>query len=174
MEDTYNVKAITLNRQNYAENDRRLIVYSRESGKLELIVRGVKKIKSKLAGHLEPISLVDIMIARGQKYDYVGAAVSYKCYGNIKNNLDKLASAGQAIKVLDQVTKPGVVDEGIFELLSDYLGALDKLKKNFEIFSRFFIFKLIAKLGHKPELFFCVSCSKKIQPGNNRFDLSRG
>src|SRR3989338_1050697 len=153
MEETYNVKAIILNRKSFSEGDSRVIVYSRENGKLELTARGAKKIKSKSAGHLEPLNLSDIMVVRGRRYDYVGAAVSENCFSNIKNDLAKLAVAAQAVKIVDQAIRPGVVDEKIFELLEEYLEVLDTAKKDFfarggsalgeKIFASFFVLKLL-------------------------------
>lgn len=174
MEDTYNIKAIILNRKSFSENDSRVIVYSLESGKLELTARGAKKIKSKSAGHLEPLNLADIMVVRGQKYDYVGTAVSNQCYGNIKNDLAKLVSAGRAFKITDQLIKPDVADERIFKLLEDYLEALDGAEKDSSILAWFFILKLLGFLGHSPELSQCLNCAVKLRPSNNRFDLARG
>ncbi len=174
MEETYNVKAIILNRRPVGESDSRITAYSHEKGKLELTARGTKKIKSKLAGHLEPFNLADIMVARGQKYDYVGTAVSEKCFSGVKNNLEKLTAAGQAVKIVDRLIKPGVADKGIFELLKDYLEILNKTKADPEILTSLFIFKLLANLGHQPELSRCLNCGGKIQPGKNRFDFSLG
>lgn len=174
MEDTYSLKAIILNRKSISECDGRIVVYSREFGKLELTARGAKKIKSKLAGHLEPISLTDIMAVRGRRHDYVGAAVSKNCFSNIKNDLKKLEQAAQAVKTVARLIKPGVADEKIFELLKNYLECLDASIAVSEVSANLFILKILAELGHRPELSVCVSCSKKIQPGKNRFDLARG
>lgn len=174
MEETYNIKAIILNRKSFSECDSRVVVYSRENGKLELTARGAKKIKSKLAGHLEPISLTDIMVIRGRRYDYVGAAVSENYFSNIKNDLAKLILAGRAVKVVEKLIKPGLPDEKIFELLKDYFKALAAAKDNFEMAIWFFILKFMAELGHQPELSVCLNCGKKILPEKNRFDLARG
>lgn len=174
MEDTYNIKAIVLNRKSHGESDSRVAVYSLESGKMELVARGAKKIKSKLAGHLEPLNLVDIMVARGQRHDYAATAVSEKCHCQIKNDLAKLAAAGRAVKIVERLTRPGMVDGQIFGLLKDYLAELEKTKKDGWLETAFFMLKLLAKLGHKPELSFCLNCAGKIQPGGNRFDLARG
>jgi len=174
MEETYNIKALVLNRKSLAECDSRVIVYSLENGKLELTARGAKKVKSKSAGHLEPLNLANIMVVRGRRHDYVGSAVSEKCFSNIKNDLAKLTAAAQAVKIVDQVVKPGVVDGKIFELLKDYFEVLDKPKIDSEVFAAFFILKLLAELGHQPELAICLKCSKEILPGKNKFDLARG
>jgi DNA repair protein RecO (recombination protein O) len=173
MEETYNVKAIIINRKSFSEDDSRAVVYSQELGKLDLIARGAKKIKSKLAGHLEPISLAELMVVRGRQYNYVGAAVSKKCYINIKNDLDKLVSVGRIFKIVDKQIKPGVEDKEIFNLLEDYLDIADSNKADINIFSSFFILKFLARLGFSPQLSFCVNCGSEIKPGNNRFDLTR-
>ncbi len=174
MEETYNIKAIILNRRPLGEDDSRVVVYSPERGKLELVARGTKKIKSKLAGHLEPFCLTDIMAVRGRQYDYVGAAVSENCYSKIKSDLDKLEATGEAIRIFEKLVKPGVADEAIFNLLEDYLATIETIKAVPDYLTNFFIFKLLAKLGHKPELIFCVDCSGKIQAGGNGFALAKG
>jgi DNA repair protein RecO (recombination protein O) len=173
MEETYNVKAIILNRRDHGEGDGRITAYSLERGKLELTARGMKKIKSKLAGHLEPITLANLMAVRGRQYDYVGAAVSQDCYGGIKNDLAKLTKASEAVSMVDRLIKPGVADGELFTLLKDYLDELEADQRGI-ITSCFFILKLLAQLGHAPELFFCVNCGKKILPGKNKFDLAKG
>ncbi|MDD4271534.1 MAG: DNA repair protein RecO [Patescibacteria group bacterium] len=174
MEETYNIKAIVLRRRPFSEGDGSVVVYSRERGKLDLVVKGMKKIKSKLAGHLEPLCLTDIMAVAGRQYDYVGSAVGENFYANIKNDLDKLTAVGSAIKIFDKLIKPGVADEKIFDLLKDYLEILNLKKDSPEILNWFFIFKLLINLGHKPELYNCVICGNKISPLGNKFDLARG
>mgnify|MGYP001579680101 CR=1 FL=1 len=177
MEETYNLKALILNRRSFSEDDGRVAVYSLERGKLELVVRGLKKIKSKLAGHLEPITLSNIMAVRGRQYDYAGAAASEQCYVNIKNDLEKIAAAGQALRIFNKIVKTNQADEEIFALLKDFLDGLDRVangKLSFELLSWLFIFKLLVKLGHKPELYYCVNCRVKILPAGLKFDLARG
>ena len=166
--------AIILNRRPFAEADSRVVVYSRERGKLDLVARGVKKIKSKLAGHLEPLSLTDIMAVRGRQYDYAGAAVSENCFFNIKNDLAKLTAVGQAINIFNKIIKAGQVDAEIFELLKDFLNILDDAKGAYDFLPWLFIFKLLVRLGHKPELYYCVKCQTKIAPLGMKFDLARG
>ena len=94
MEETYNTTAIITNNEPYREHDSKITAYTIDRGKLELIARGTKKIKSKLAGHLEPASLVNLMVVHGKQYDYTGFADSQNLYINIKNNYDKILICG--------------------------------------------------------------------------------
>lgn len=176
MEETYNIKALILNRKPLAEDGGKVTVYSENLGKLELVARGTKKIKSKLAGHLEPISLVEIMVVRGRQYNYIGAVVSKDCYVNIKNNFAKIKAAGRAIKVFNLIIKLGQSDQDIFSLLKNYFDFLDgaSAKPDYDLFVQLFIFKLLIKLGHRPELYNCVNCRNKISPSGNKFDLAKG
>lgn len=174
MKETYNLTAIILSRRAFSEDDGRVVVYSREQGKLELAVRSMKKIKSKLAAHLEPFCLTDIMAVRGRQYDYAGAAVSENCYGGVKSDLAKLTAAGQAIRIFNKIIKAGQADAEIFELLKDFLDILDDVKSAYDLLPWLFIFKLLVKLGHKPELYNCVNCRTKISPVGMKFDLARG
>jgi len=177
MEATYQTKAIILNRQPFREDDSKMTVYSFDKGKLELVARGTKKIKSKLAGHLEPINLSDLMVVRGKRLDYAGSAVSENCYANIKSDLEKLVFAGKAISVFNNLVKLGERDQVVFKLLQEILDILNskqKLNVGYELLINFFVLRLMSQLGHKPELYNCVVCRKKIAPNNNKFDLSRG
>jgi DNA repair protein RecO (recombination protein O) len=126
MDETYATKAIVLNRQPFRENDSRVILYSRDRGKLELIARGTKKINSKLAGHLEPLSLSSIMVVRGRQFDYIGGAAAINCFIDLKSDLAKLAAAGQAVKATSELIKTGIDDNYIYLLLLDFLEILNK------------------------------------------------
>lgn len=177
MEVTFRTKAIILNNYPVGEDDSRAIVYSKDKGKLELVARGTKKIKSKLAGHLLPISLSNLMVVRGRRYDYIGSAVNYNSYSNIKSDLDKLILVGRIINTFSQLIKVGEKDEVVFKLLDRVLNILNskqKLNIDYELVYNFFTLKLITQLGHKPELYNCVVCKKKIIPHKNKFDLSKG
>ncbi|MBU4375223.1 DNA repair protein RecO [Patescibacteria group bacterium] len=174
-DETYTTKAIILNRQPFRENDSRITLYGGEEGKLELVARGARKITSKLAAHLEPINLSEVMVVRGRQFDYIGGAVSQNCHANLKSDLEKLLIAGQAINIFNKLIKRGEGDGKIFILLQDFLNILDKDKEfNCELLLDFFILKLLVRLGYRPELHNCVVCKNKIKPTGNKFDLSKG
>ena len=141
------------------------------------MARGAKKIISKLAGHIEPITFSNIMAVRGRRYDYVGSAVSENCCANIKSDLEKLETAGRIINIFNKTVKEGEKDKGLFVLLQSALEILNNGKTGGtggQLLFSFFVLKLLVELGHKPELYCCVSCKTKITPDGNKFDLGRG
>jgi len=128
MEQTYNTKAIIMSRGDFRENDSRILCYSEDRGKLELVARGAKKLKSKSSGHLEPLTLTRLMVVQGKDFDYAGTAIGENFYPEIKNNLDKIFIASEAVKLVEKMTRIGEVDSHteIFNLLKDFLDGLEK------------------------------------------------
>lgn len=181
MEETKNTAALILDRRPYRESDSLVTVYTRRFGKQILVARGVKKLRSKLAGHLEPVSLVDIMIVRGKNHDYVGAASGRDFYSDLKNDLNKLYFAGRALGEFKRLVKENEADERLFLLLHGWLETLDNWDKGKalsreggELLFAFFALPLLATLGYQPELHNCLSCQRPLQPGQNYFDLMNG
>jgi DNA repair protein RecO (recombination protein O) len=177
MEETYTTEAIILNRQPFREYDSRVIAYSRDRGKLELVARGAKKISSKLAGHLEPLSLSKIMVVRGRQFDYIGGAAMEKGFVRLKSDLACIKPAGRAVEATDKLIKSGIEDKNIFNLLLSLLETYDNLRKapaDPEILYYFYVLKLLSLLGYRPNLTHCLDCHQEITVAKNRFDPARG
>lgn len=186
MEETFNIQAIILNRYVFRENDSRVLVYSKEHGKMFLVARGARSIKSKMAGHIEPFCLSCLMVVRGKRYNYIGGAKADNCFRELKNDLEKLEIAGRAFAILNKIIKEHEVDQELFFLINDFLETLSDINKNIDyqpkadppwadnLFLHAFILKLVCRLGYRPELYSCVICRKDINPNGNYFDYKLG
>lgn len=178
MDETKNTPALILNRQDYKENDSLVTVYTPYFGKLTLVARGTKKAGSKLAGHIEPLTLADFMIISGKGFDYVGSAITRESYLGIREDLNKLYYAGRALNLFSRLVKENQSDERLFFLLERWLALLqdfpDFKRESGELTLAFFTIKLLAELGYKPEMHHCLECSKAIVPGKNHFNLASG
>ena len=64
----YRVSAIVLKRREMGEADRLLTVLTRDRGKLTLLAKGVRRVASRKAGHIEPFTEVDILIRAGARF----------------------------------------------------------------------------------------------------------
>lgn len=181
MEDTVNTPAIILNRQEYREHDILVTVYTPIRGRLQLVARGAKKLKSKLAGHIEPLTMADIMIIRGRGHDYLGSSLTRKSYYNLRLDLNKLYFAGQVAGIYLRLTEESSDESDLFSLLTEWLDyvnsysvdkELDKDKGNLLLSA--FIFRFLSQIGNRPEMNFCVACRRVITSGGNFFDFSSG
>ena len=180
MDETYNLTAIILNRQDWRERDSRITVYSKEKGKQVFVVRGTKKITSKLVGHIEPISLVELMAIRGRKQEYVGGVAVKKNYKNIKADLEKINIAGKGIKIFNNIVKPNEEDDSLFILLKNYLDYLDEISKSntgssvLPFVYHSYLLKLYSLLGYMPVLDRCVACGKVAIGSSFLFSYKKG
>jgi DNA repair protein RecO (recombination protein O) len=143
-------KAIVLGKKDYREYDALVSFYSLDFGKISLLARGLKRKSSKLAGHLEPFNLVDLMIIKGREKDYVGSAISENSFLNIKNNYSRVIFAGKALGFVKDLTYPQQADFNIFLLVRDFLIFLDNLSddKELDLISYFFKLKLLELWGY--------------------------
>jgi len=174
MPKTYTTSAIILNRQPFRENDTRVVVYSLEEGRLDLVARGTRKLTSKLAGHLEPLSATDLMVVKGRQYDYIGSAACGKSFGRLKSDPAKVSTAGYGVRYFASIVKQGVEDSRLFDLLLAYLCLLDERAINARGLDNYFILRLLGLLGFVPELYRCLGCGKPLQEETNYFAPGRG
>ena len=65
---TFRLDALILKHMDYGEADRIVVVFSKERGKVRAIAKGVRKLHSRKAGHLEPFTNVASVPGSGQGY----------------------------------------------------------------------------------------------------------
>lgn len=177
-QETKNTLGIIIKRRPFKEYDRAVVLYTRDYGKINLVVRGAERPASKLAGHIEPLSLIEAMIVRGRR-DYLGAARSIDSRITVRQDLNRLFYAGAALAALDKLTKEEEPDAELFFLTESFLEYLDKRttdlkKEKGEILLAAYLWKLLAELGYKPRLDKCLTCGLAIKSEDNRFDALHG
>lgn len=178
MEGTANTKLIVLNSRPHKESDVVVDVFSKEFGRMSLLVRGAKKISSKMIGHLEVFSLSEAMIIKGKGLDYIGGAVVIKAWQGIREDFNKMFYSGKIVSLFSSLVKDNVKDERLFSLLSKYLQTIDEedafdKDKGALIFLKFSL-SFLQEMGYRPEMNNCLACHKKLEAGGNYFDLHSG
>jgi DNA repair protein RecO (recombination protein O) len=118
-------EGIILSRIEYGEADRIITVLTPEHGKLRLMARGVRRIKSKLAGGIELFSVSDLSYIKGK--GEIGTLVSSRLkthYGSIVQDLSRVQLGYELIKLINKATEDQP-DEEYFNLLRESFKALD-------------------------------------------------
>jgi len=147
-----NTTGIILRRTNYGEADRIITMLTPDYGKLRLMAKGVRKVKSKLAGGIELFSVSQISFIKG-KGD-IGTLIStrlVKHYGTIVKDLERTTLGYELIKRLDRVTEDEPEQE-YFELLQQIFVALDDKQINLQLIELWFAMQLLKQAGHTPNL----------------------
>lgn len=158
----YKTTGLVIKRTNLGEADRIITLITKDYGKLRAIARGVRKINSKQAGHLEIFSITQLMLAKGKNLDVITSARLKLYFDNILDNYQKLSLAYLFIEMIDKLTVEENPQSQLYRLI---VGALRYLNKNSatSLLELYFKLKLIDTLGYRPELKNCVICHKKIE-----------
>jgi DNA repair protein RecO (recombination protein O) len=150
---TYTTQAVLLGYRVYREYDRIYRAYTEDFGKLYLIARGANKITSKLAGHLEPCTFSNLMVADGRGPEVLAQARTRISSASIWENPQKASAALLILEVLDALTHTHERDTRVFRLLILGLIRLRNSKDaDYIVFVYHFLLRLLVYLGHAPDI----------------------
>ena len=116
---SFRVDAIVLKHRDYGEADRLLTIYTRQKGKLIVIAKGVRKVRSKKGGHLEPFTHTSLQLAAGRTWNLVSQAEAQDFFPNLTADLEKLGYASYAVELVDRFAYEEEENPQIFTLLKD-------------------------------------------------------
>ena len=144
-------KAIVLARTNYGEADRIITVLT-PTDKHRLLAKGVRKVRSKLAGGVELFSVSELVFlqGRGQLQTLISSRLITH-YANIVKDIDRTTFAYDVLKKVNKITEDSV-DAEYFELLVETLAALDDMEVPLVYVRLWFYVRLLKLGGHAPNL----------------------
>ncbi|MBI4127709.1 MAG: DNA repair protein RecO [Parcubacteria group bacterium] len=177
---TYHVDALILRTRNVGEADELITLFTREKGKQTIRAKGIRKIKSKLRGNLEPVSHVRLGLAKGRSFDVVTEAKMTDRFSTIKAQPRLYGLAAKAIELTDVLTFEHEKDRAIYELLLYTLKALTRSsvpssavvlppppaysESDTRLILAAFEIQLLKLLGYDPHLRRCVVCNQEVTP----------
>ena len=156
----YRAEGVILRRRNLGEADSILTVFSGSEGKFEAIARGVRKARSKMRGHLEPLTRSRVLVAHGRNLDVFTQAETVDSYRRLRENLEASAEALYCLELVDRFTEER---EPLPELYALLVTALDLLQEGAgPAVTRHFELRLLALLGYEPHVDGCVLCGERL------------
>ncbi len=168
----YRTQGFIIKQTDRGEANQLFTIYTEDFGKLEILGKAVRKIKSKLRGGAQPFYLSETEFIQGKTHKTLTDAIVINNFKNLRKDLDKLAVAYQIVGALDSLVKGQEPDKEIWDLLN---GTFEKLNnENSEIIYYYFLWNLFSILGYQPELYRCTACQKKIVPGIFYLGLKQG
>ncbi len=147
MANTTNTKAIVLGYIPWKEADRLYTVYTEGYGKQRLRAHGTQKIKSKLAGSLEPFAEIDMYLIQGKQMNKIGGAVVTQRFERMHTELEAQNGAWYCAELVTQLTEEGSKDQALYTLLYTALTWIDHHGAQRMALSSFAI-KLVRLLGY--------------------------
>lgn len=166
----YRDEAVVLRTFPLGEADRIVVLLTKRHGKVRAVAKGVRRLKSRFGGRLEPLMRVDLLLAQGKSLDVISQAVSIAAYaGEICADYTSYEYANVMLEVVDLLVSNEYTDEyrreyqdtlGQYRLLTAALLSLSKHKHSPDAIGMSYILRALSLAGWSPRLQACVVCGK--------------
>lgn len=169
----HKAEAIVLKRHDYGEADRILTVFTRERGKITVIAKGVRRIASRKAGHIELFTHAAMLLAEGRSMDVLTQVEMIDAFAALRDDLVRTTYAYLMAEIVDRFEHDGHVNAPAFDLLRDSLAALGAADDP-AVVARWFELRYLDQLGYRPHFFDCAVCATPLEPGDATFSPDAG
>lgn len=115
-ERQYSDECLVIRRINIKEADRLVVALGREGGLFTCIAKGVRKIGSKKAGHLEPFSISKFYLLKHGDTILVTQAEQINSFHNLKSKIESLKALTLIGETIELLANEGEIDSSIYDL----------------------------------------------------------
>jgi len=169
VERSIRVQALVLHHTNYGEADRFLRLLTAERGKISALARGVRRMNSRKAGHLEPFTLISAQLSKGHGSEWIVDQVStMEAFPSMTEVLSRTIQGSYVTELADRFTVEEIENRQLFRLTLETIRRIASMDDSFPAI-RFFDLRLLDLTGYRPQLQQCVVCGKSLEPVNQYF-----
>jgi DNA repair protein RecO (recombination protein O) len=160
---TFKTEAVVLRSIRLGEADRVLHLYTVDRGRIGAVAKGVRKVKSRFGGRLEPLSRVKLVLHEGRSdLCTVTAADTVHAHATLRErraSIERATDACDAVLKLFDAAEP---NQPAYNLLCHELSLLDS-DAELATFGQALAFrmKLLLAAGFVPELAACAACGER-------------
>lgn len=169
----YRDRGVVLRSYKLGEADRIVVLLTPEHGKVRAVAKGVRRVKSKLGGRLEPLNHVELLAWEGRELDIVRQAELVEPWRALQSNLAQLSQGLAMAEAVEQVAQERQPAEALYIMLVRALRTLVERPGPLVVAS--FYWKLLALDGAGPLLSSCANCGAS-PPATSlvAFDITEG
>ena len=178
MSRNYTTNAINLSSYDLSENDKIIVMYSKEKGLIKGVAKGCKKPKSKLGAMMQALVANKIILNKGRNLDIISQSEALESFKGIKKDFNKLSLSMYCAEI---VSNYGIEEdsnsEDIYNLLYNILSFIAEAKTNTELFLSVMKFqlKIMDMAGFQICLDLCYNCGSPFDEKNTyKFSISTG
>jgi DNA repair protein RecO (recombination protein O) len=172
-ERTYRTEAIVLRRKDIGEADRILTLFTPELGKVRAVAKGIRKPRSRKAGHLELFTCVKLLLAVGRDLDIITQAEGVDPYRPLRDDLLRGAYGAYMVELLDRFTPDEEENAELYSLLRQGLGWA-ATAADLGLAARYYELHLLGLAGYQPQLRRCAVCGRPLEAEDQFFSVMAG
>ncbi len=161
MSETYTVTGMVLSAMPVGEYDRRLVILTREKGKISAFVRGARKPGNPQMAGSRPFSFGEFDLFEGRSSYTVSAMRIQNYFEELSLDLDAATYGCYFVEFAGYYGRENIDGSEMIKLLYQSFRALLKISIPNELVRRIFELRLMAINGEYPDLFSCARCNSK-------------
>src|SRR5438552_5193634 len=169
----YKTQAIVLRQRKLGEADKIVTLFCANKGKVDAVAKGVRRTRSRLAGHVEPLTYGAYLLAEGRDLDIVTQAETVESFPSLRVDLERLSRGLYCAELTDRLLPERSEAYPIFRLLLTTLERLDS-GEAYDLAVRHFEMRLLDALGYRPQLDVCSICGSKLEAVANFWSNAAG
>ncbi len=167
----YRVHAVVIRSKAFMEADRLVTLFSKEKGKIQAVARGARRPRNRFSGSTGVFTFGLFHLFGGKNLENLSSVEVLEPFGDLREDLDKIAYASYMAELVDKSLEDGQVQEEMFSLLLQAFYVLDAgvdLRRT----ARAFEIRMLLLQGLQPELNSCVHCGQSLDRSVNRVRIS--
>lgn len=169
----YRAEAVVLKASDFGEADKALTLFTLQHGKIRAIAKGARRPGSRLGGHVDLLTHVNLLVARGRTFEIVTQAETVEPFLGLRDDLWRAGLSYQMAELVDRMTEDGHEDRPLFEALLEAIRRIDA-ESDPEPAAQLFEVTLLDRLGYRPQLRTCPACGQELQRVDSYYSPSAG
>jgi DNA repair protein RecO (recombination protein O) len=168
-------EAVVLKTQRSGETSKIITLYSPKFGKIKVVAKGSRGLKSRFFGSLEPLNHVSVVyyFKATREYQFLSQADIIHAYDKLKADLNKYATATVFCDLIDR-TELEQANPYLFQILVDVLGGINQTQQNLINYYFWFLLRFLKINGFTPDFTRCKICQTNYPQYQARFSLVNG
>jgi DNA repair protein RecO (recombination protein O) len=166
-------EGIIIRTQDYGESNKIITVLTQGYGKISLMARGARKMKSRLSSVVQLFTYGQFLFFKGsaKSMGNLSQGEVIHSFRDLRQDLTKTAYAAYCAEWMDKVLTHDEPGGYAFQLLLQTFEYLAE-DKNASVLARLFEMKMLTLAGYKPQVDACVRCGR--QEGHFGFSVPEG
>jgi DNA repair protein RecO (recombination protein O) len=153
----FKVEGIVIRSMDYGEGNRIITLYTRHNGKMSVMVRGAKKMNSRLSSVTQLFTHGEFVLFKTSAMGTLNQGEPYDSHHKLREDLHMSAYSAYVVELIDRIVPETESNEIMFEQLKASLEALEA-GKDAAIVLHIMEMKMLAIAGCLPQFDACVSC----------------